>query len=169
MSTKLGFYTQLPDTTTGTSMDCCDSLGSTLCIYISVRHIRVHNWKLATTYYLTLLLTLIYVIVYTIILQKGYQERDDVIGFISTKTKGSGKVFNYNISKHSQFGTQTIYDSIDLIYPSVETNSLFIATAVTYTPNQKQDTCIGNNDSNKCQTDNDCDTNGHNSWGIYSG
>ena len=143
-------------------MTVCGKLSEIFCVYQSVRHISVKNKKLAITYWLCLFAVLMYVIFYTIVYEKGYQRKDDVIGAVSTKTKGSGSI---DTNSHIQ-GT---FDSIDLIYPSIETNSLFIATAITNTPNQIQSDCIGNSDSDECVNDSDCNEGEYNEWGRYNG
>jgi len=56
--------------------------------YHSVKLVRVENPCLVVTYYLLLLAILTYVVVYTVIIEKGYQEYDTLVGSTMIKTKG---------------------------------------------------------------------------------
>ena len=61
-------------------MGLCSALAELLCEYKSIRFIRVRNVKLASIYYLTMGIVLAYVVAFTIVIEKGYQETDEVAG-----------------------------------------------------------------------------------------
>jgi len=117
--------------------------------YSSVKFIRVENWKLGAVYYSLVLLVSMYILVYSLILSKGYQQYDTVVGTATLKVKGTGYVNN----SHGV----TVFDSYDVINPATEQNALFLTTSFLRTMNQTRGICPGNdNSSEACQTDQDC-------------
>ena len=127
-----------------------------LCQYTTVRKVSVRDPKLALTYYGTILLVFIYVIVYTIVLEKGYQKFDTVVGSAAVKVKGTGSVCMDNVESDWTNPNCTVYDAIDLVYPSIELDALFIATSISQTADQTQSTCNGNGDVQACTNHTDC-------------
>ena len=127
---------------------------------------RVKNTPLAIAYYFLMLCVFLYVIIYTIYVERGYLTFDEATGTVSTKVKGTastGDYFNY---------TNAIpYDAMDIIYPAVESNALFITTSFVSTPLQTRGICNGNEDIDECTTDDDCEFNDYNwkSQGILTG
>ena len=68
------------------------------CQYRSIRYIRVHDKKIATTYWLLMIFVVCYIVGFTIIKEKGYQATAVVKGTTSVKIKGSaciGDLENY--------------------------------------------------------------------------
>jgi len=87
-----------------------------------------------------------YILVYSIIVKKGYQEFDTLIGEISTKVKGTAL---------SDDGT-LIFDANDLVIPPQELNALFIASSFIRTP-QERSLCPGNDPKTElCQFNDSC-------------
>ena len=79
--------------------------------------------KLATIYWLLMLLVLGYVIVYTLIMQKGYQAFENVKGSTSGKVKGSACIGN--LTNYKDIMELIPLDSVDLVIPANEEGSLF--------------------------------------------
>ena len=132
----------------------------------SVRLIRVGDWKLALIYWALILAVSLYVIIYTIMIEKGYQIQDEATGTVSTKVKGTASTGDYY-----NWSNAVPFDAIDLIYPPIEANALFITTSFVSTPLQTRGICNGNEDINDCDTDDDCNENDYNwkSQGILTG
>ena len=85
---------------------------------------------------------------------------------MATKVKGTASTGDYN-----NYTNAVVYDAMDLIHPPIESNALFITTAMTHTFAQTRDICGGNSDISSCTTDDDCDYNDYNwkSQGILTG
>eukprot|EP01084_Bolivina_argentea_P035511 65863_1 len=134
--------------------------------YNSVRLIRVKNWKLAAIYWCLLFAVTLYVVIYTIILAKGYQVNDEATGTVSTKVKGTASTGDFY-----DWNNAIPYDAMDLIFPPIESNALFIPTSFVATQSQTRGLCDGNEDIDECTTDDDCEENEYNwkSQGIITG
>eukprot|EP01084_Bolivina_argentea_P256742 432376_1 len=138
--------------------------------YRSSREIKVENWKIALLYYGIIILVILYVIIYTIIIDKGYQITDEAIGTVSTKVKGTASTGNFY-----DLHNRTVYDAMDIIYPSTETNALFLTSSFVNTPSQTRNICNGNQDIDECNNtgkiDPHCDEHNHHwkSQGVLTG
>jgi hypothetical protein len=142
-----------------------------LCGYKSIRFIRVRNPRLVTVYYGVIIGVFLYIALYTIWFERGYQKFDNVVGTTSSKVKGTAWIDAYD-SNSSSIDSRIVYDSMDVITPSVEENALFITTAMIDTPNQTRYTCDGNVNTGSCDVDSDCLPDGTasaDSQGIYNG
>ena len=143
----------------------CSKLGDIFCQYQSIRFITVKNKKLASIYYLILLLVLAYIVGYTVVLSKGYQASNDVTGSTAVKIKGSGAIGNE--------ATLQPLDAMDLVVPSNEMDAFFLTTTITSTRNQTQSVCDGDDDAPLCTADDasNCtlETFSWDSQGIYTG
>lgn len=112
--------------------------------YYSVRFIKVTHTPLAIAKYLLMILIFCYVIIFQIIVNKGYQEYDRLVGTVFIKTKGAGRM---------QGG---VLDSNDFVFPPTEQNGLIVGTSIATTSLQTQGTCPGNLFQEQCQSDADC-------------
>eukprot|EP01083_Nonionella_stella_P222540 794005_1 len=130
-------------------MTFLDTLEDALCVYKSTRFIRVKNRKLAIIYYACILAVLLYIVLYTVWQEKGYQETTPVTGTSSVKLKGTGST-----GGHINSTAGTVYDAMDLVYPSLEEDAFFVTTSMIITPNQQRDYCPGNKDVPACNSTN---------------
>lgn len=101
--------------------------------YRTTRFLEVKSNRLAMINFSIQALILGYIIGYQIVVKKGYQEFDSVIGTTSVKVKGSAS--NTNFSQ--------VFDSYELIQPPLEADALFVTTAFLETLNQTKRTCSG--------------------------
>ena len=102
----------------------CFNIGERCCKYTTVRKVAVHDAKLASIYYIILIFVFGYTILYTILIGKGYQEVDNVVGYSSTKIKGTGSTCEHNIYPSDWKNPNcTVYDAIDLVYLADELDS----------------------------------------------
>jgi len=109
---------------------------STWLYYYSIKLIKVQNPTLAIIYYLIVLGLLSYVIIYTVIVAKGYQEYDILVGSTMLKVKGSAHT--------GPLANPVVYDEYDLVQPPLQPNALFITTSFQNTQSQTRGTCEGN-------------------------
>eukprot|EP01084_Bolivina_argentea_P267719 454542_1 len=100
--------------------------------------------------FIVILILVFYVVIHDVIINKTYLQTDtSMISTIIAKTKTVGSIEN----------TQTIVDTVDIIYPSLETNALFITTSMIITPNQTRTTCIPSQKyAISCKVNTDCPT-----------
>jgi len=130
-----------------------------LLTYQSVRYIKVDNWKLGIVYYGLQGIIFMYILVYSIIVKKGYQEYDNLIGSISTKMKGTA----LSDDKAS------VFDANDLVIPPQEENALFLATTFIRT-HQSRFSCDGNDPKKEsCKSNDDCLTDRYTNNGYKTG
>jgi len=137
------FYENAMNVQTQSSGGCC--------VYQSAKLIRTSNPVLATIYWLLTLSLLVYVAVYQIYLKKGYQLKENGLGTISTKVKGTAT----NNSVLSNLTEWDIFTADDLVFPDTEQNALFVTTSVIYTP-QFKGKCNGNKKTGMCKSSADC-------------
>ncbi|XP_033123168.1 P2X purinoceptor 4-like isoform X2 [Anneissia japonica] len=87
---------------------------------------------------------IVYVVVWAIILQKGYQETDEVISAVTTKLKG---VAYTNITNHPNLNIEDvtpynrIWDPVDYVIPPMMDNAFFVMTNMVITPEQSRGRC----------------------------
>ena len=75
---------------------------------------------------------------WVMIYDKGYQDTDEVVSSVVTKTKG------LVVEKwDSEKDVAVILDAADIVNPPLETNAFFISTHLITTPNQKPGRCPG--------------------------
>ena len=141
-------------------------LYSAVCYYKSQRLLRVRNRKLVLFYFLMLCIVLAYIVVYTVYYNKGYQKFTYVVGTTTPKVKGTAGY------KNTLTNETICFDSLDLVQPRLEEDSLFIATSMVITANQTRGYC-SNNLLPKCDNNNDCTKYQRqyntDSLGIYNG
>lgn len=129
----------------------CRELCKSLLIYKSSKFIRVHNPALALSYYGAMGAILLYVIVFTIVISKGYQATDEMIGTTSIKVKGSAST-----GSTTSLDDMKVFTSEDLVLPSIEADAVFIATSV-ITTQQSEGIWTGNEDTGDCTSADDCE------------
>merc|ERR1711916_359591 len=98
-----------------------------LLYYNTVKLVHIKSKKLGCLHYSIQALILIYDVIWVIVLQKGYQGTDAVVGSVSIKVKGSSYVIDST-------GGVVVWDAIDTVKPPVENNAVFITTNYIYTP-----------------------------------
>jgi len=81
---------------------------------------------------------LAYVVIYTVVLQKGYQTYDNLVGSSMIKVKGSAHI--------GDLDNATIYDQYDLVVPPLMPDAVFMTTNFIETVNQSRTICDGNLD-----------------------
>lgn len=108
------------------------------------------------------------------ILNHGYQYKDNAIGAISVKVR---YILAFKLRRNICFqlkgigtsgeeGEEEIFDSSDLVYPAIENGAIFLTTSMVNTPGQQKTTCA--DPKRKCQEDSDCPTK-KKSTGIFTG
>ncbi len=105
---------------------------SSVMLYPSDKVVKVKNWKLALLWVILQIGIICYICVYSIALNKGYQRFDTAIGSLNFKAKGIAFARHTNIP----------YDSVDLVYPSLENDGFFLATNFLQT-DQVQNNTVG--------------------------
>jgi len=119
--------------------------------YRTVRYAKIENWKIGAIFYALCVVILVYVIYFSIILNKGYQSTDTLVGGTTIKVKGTTSVGN------GPLADRVVYDAYDLVMPATEADALFIATSVIHTPNQTRGIWPGADpESEACSSDGDC-------------
>ena len=119
--------------------------------YNTVQFVSIKSTKLAIIFRVCQLAIMLYILVAVIILKKGYQRFEPVSGTTVIKTKGSA--FNAGGIPWLNMTTQPppplpptdftqVYDSSDLVYPSMERDSSFITTNFWLTSNQTRGQCF---------------------------
>ncbi|XP_071945266.1 P2X purinoceptor 4-like isoform X2 [Antedon mediterranea] len=87
---------------------------------------------------------IVYVVVWAIILQKGYQEKDEVVSAVTTKLKGvayTNITGNPNLSIEDVGPYNRIWDPVDYVIPPMMDNAFFVMTNMVITPEQTRGVC----------------------------
>jgi len=141
------------------SRNCCAANFEEYLVYTTKKELRVKNKFIAGVYLVGMLSISLYVVAYTIILQKGYQLVAFPSGYVSTKISGLG--FNYEGSATND----SYFESVDLVWPPIEMDGLFLTTAVVETW-QSRGICDGDVE---CDSDDNCTEGDSGFDGIQSG
>ncbi|CAM9116715.1 unnamed protein product [Lampetra planeri] len=120
----------------------CVSRG--LCEYETPRIVKIHSCKVSVANRLLQLLIVAYVIGWVFVLQRGYQDTDEVLSSVTTKVKGAA------------LADGAVFDAADYVVPPQEPNSFFVMTNFVLTANQTQGTCPQSPAVSPCRTDADC-------------
>jgi len=110
----------------------------------TVKLVEIRHWKLALFNYLVILTILLYVIVAQIVLKKGYQATDTLVGDVNIKMKGTGwSLVNGDIVN---------WDEYDVVTPAKEENAFFATTSYQITPKQTRGECTTPSSVLSCTT-----------------
>nr|XP_032800969.1 P2X purinoceptor 4-like [Petromyzon marinus] len=105
----------------------CVSRG--LCEYETPRIVKIHSCKVSLANRLIQLLIVAYVVGWVFVVQRGYQDSEEVLSSVTTKVKGAA------------LADSAVFDAADYVVPPQEPNSFFVMTNFVLTPNQTQGTC----------------------------
>lgn len=107
--------------------------------YQSVRVMTVRDPTLVCAYYSIILLVVCYIVGYMVVLKKGYQTFDQVVGSTMIKVKG---VATLNSTQ------RIVFDADDLVVPPLQPDAVFITTNFQESPNQIRSVCPGRDSCN---------------------
>jgi len=115
----------------------------------TVKLVQIRHWKLALFNYLVILTILLYVIVAQIVLKKGYQATDTLVGDVNIKMKGT--------AWSEVNGGFVNWDEYDVVTPAKEEDAFFVTTSYQITPKQVRGECTTPNSALSCSvTNNTC-------------
>ncbi|XP_026528120.1 P2X purinoceptor 1 [Notechis scutatus] len=126
-----------------------EKISSFLFEYDTPRMVLVHNKKVGLTFRLIQLVVLTYIIGWVFLYEKGYQSKDGIINSVSVKLKGIAVT---NISGMGPY----LWDVADYVFPPQGDSSFVVMTNFIITRGQKQETCPGHPESEKCNNESTC-------------
>ncbi|VDM19386.1 unnamed protein product [Hydatigera taeniaeformis] len=130
----------------------CRKVAEFLFTYETPKMVEITNYKIGVFHRFLQVIITVYVVCWVLIYDKGYQENDEVVSSVVTKTKG------LMIERWSR-GTEDvalIFDAADIINPPLENNAFFVTTHLITTPQQTPSRCSGTSKKSACRQDSDC-------------
>lgn len=105
------------------------------CRHKTPKYVVLRSWKLGFIRYSLQLFIILYVFLYQIYVKKGYQARDNVVGWASTKVRGTA------FAGHPD--SPIVWDAVDTVYPPKEPGALFVTTNFAAEKGQSRGMCAG--------------------------
>ncbi|XP_041642675.1 P2X purinoceptor 4b [Cheilinus undulatus] len=130
--------------------DCCKRVLHYVFDYETTKTLVIPSLEVGCVFRFIQILVLLYALGYVLIVQKAYQQTDNVMSSVTTKVKGFA--FTNTSDMDPRF-----WDMADYVIPSQGGNSFFVLTNMVITPHQTQSRCPElPSPSTTCVDDCDC-------------
>lgn len=133
--------------------------------YETKKRVYIHNVFIGVLRRVIQLAILVYILAYVLFYKKGYQSTEYGTHATVIKVKGAIKK-----ARESETGEkkETVYDVLDLVYPSKERDGFFLTTNLLKFTNQSMGLCL--DEESVCRNVTDCEPGqvSHSGYGFYS-
>lgn len=127
--------------------------------YDTPKMVQIKSWKAGAVNRIVQLLIIFYAFGYVIIIEKGYQTTDKVLGSATSKLKGIAST-NFtgdpNVEVNDIEPYNRVWDVTDYVIPAQQSNGFFVMTNMVLTNKQTRRACAEDPGINTCTHNSNC-------------